>query len=736
MATVPSADPDEVRALWKSLGPSVTAAALCDRIKERGTAAPRGTITRDMLREFAAGRNILDPPILREVHAALLDIQREDDGKIVQFPTPSDGGLNAAVMAPELATRDKAVVEGSESTDQLGASDLSAEYARLARKNAGFEPHIMDGGIDDLRAKAAILAEGDLEAARTIVEAGARLGVDAMERDRLLGVIKQRLGKSVQVVSLRGVWIAAERRAKAERGVSPEQQAAAKVAARALERARLEPLIEHLAKDPKLLDRILDAVARAGVVGERRAIMAVYLTATSRLNRRRCVSLLRRGAPSSGKNAVVDATLRLLPYESVITVSGGSPKSLIYNGGADDADCLKHRLVYLPEAAATLAVKNGVEGEFTAMIRTLISEGYIRYHTVISQDGRPPRGLEVVKNGPIAVIVTSAKNNIEDELMTRLLLADSDESLSQSSKVLTSMLDAAAGSPRSAPPTIGETELFRNFQRWLELGGPYDVALPFASAIRAAFTLTPAATPTAIRARRDLGGLIVAVSASAILHKAQRRTDSEGRIVATLGDYRHAFDAFAPGLAALYRPQVSAGVVRLVTTLEVLIEGERKRIEAECAALLSKDPNALPPPDLTFDGTVRATVRQLLPALGIASYDTVSGRIKEAVAAGVIEIANPGASNRAGNRYRVKVSSATLTAAQGVPVFPTPEMVEAMLCDPIKAAAALSAIAAAEALGQSVPSGSTPSPSPQQSPQSPPVSGGGPQFDENGVELV
>jgi hypothetical protein len=38
----------------------------------------------------------------------------------------------------------------------------------------------------------------------------------------------------------------------------------------------------------------------------------------------------------------------------------------------------------------------------------------------------------------------------------------------------------------------------------------------------------------------------------------------------------------------LYRPQTSAGVVALVRALEGMIEAERKRLEAEAAAFLSK----------------------------------------------------------------------------------------------------------------------------------------------------
>ena len=70
----------------------------------------------------------------------------------------------------------------------------------------------------------------------------------------------------------------------------------------------------------------------------------------------------------------------------------------------------------------------------------------------------------------------------------------------------------------------GEIELLRDFQRWLENDGPYDVIVPFAPQIRAAF----GRTPRAVRIRRDINTLIAGVAASAVLHKAQREIDAEG----------------------------------------------------------------------------------------------------------------------------------------------------------------------------------------------------------------
>ena len=104
----------------------------------------------------------------------------------------------------------------------------------------------------------------------------------------------------------------------------------------------------------------------------------------------------------------------------------------------------------------------------------------------------------------------------------------------------------------------------------------------------------------------------------------------------------------------------------------------------------------------TFDGTVRATHEQLKVALGIVSKDAIGTRIHDALTAGVIEITNPAAARSAGGCYRVKVGSAALRAAAGIPVFPTPAMVETMINDPVKLKAALEAIAAEQAAEEDV----------------------------------
>ena len=92
---------------------------------------------------------------------------------------------------------------------------LSAEYDALFRLNAGY-PHPPDDeqNFDDVLAKAAEIAKGDIDEARRLIEIAARFQVDELERDRFLDVVKRRLGAGARLKALRTVWDYAAREAR------------------------------------------------------------------------------------------------------------------------------------------------------------------------------------------------------------------------------------------------------------------------------------------------------------------------------------------------------------------------------------------------------------------------------------------------------------------------------------------------------------------------------------------
>lgn len=311
------------------------------------------------------------------------------------------------------------------------------------------------------------------------------------------------------------------------------------------------------------------------------------------------------------------------------------------------------------------------------MLRVLISENRIDYSVVEGDNVENRRTVHVSKNGPIAVIITSARNNVEEELLTRLVIAPCDESGGQTNDILAEYCRRATGAEVQA--TSGsDVELWRDYQEWLQLGGPYDAVVPFANAILAAWHGLSAVTQ--LRIRRDLPAIVTAIASSAIAHKAQRQVDGKGRLIATIEDYAWAYEAFAAGLSGLYHPQVSPAIIRLVKVFERLVAGH----DAEIKEFEKKNPGK-PHPDFTVPaGCVRATHRQIMTALGISSKNRISERIAAALAAGVLEIKNPDASRTAPRVYGIKISSVDLASAVSsgsANVMPSPDEVRKLMAD-------------------------------------------------------
>lgn len=364
-----------------------------------------------------------------------------------------------------------------------------------------------------------------------------------------------------------------------------------------------------VAQSPTLLADMEGVVHALGVVGEDASIRGVYLAASSRLCTRGALCLLRKGAAAGGKNYLVSKTLGLIPSEAVVHMSSGSPLSLVYYGGGDE-NALAHKVLFVPEAAV-LVDRYGGEDRFAYLLRTLISEGRLDHEVTVTQAQGPPVTIHIRHNGPVSVILTSARDNVEDEMLTRLVTSDADESDDQTFAVVANVLS------NEPPPVDPDTiEQWLNFQRWLALDAPYSVVIPFRRAILTALESKLATFETLpLRVRRDVNALIIAIETSAILHRAQRELDDEGRLIATLADYAHAHDAFDAGLATLYQKQVPK------TALAVVIAAEGM--------------------GATKDASVKITVSDLMKKLGITGRSLAGSRLNDATERGFLKLIEP-----------------------------------------------------------------------------------------------
>ena len=539
------------------------------------------------------------------------------------------------------------MTDRADAIHDLGEEELNPSFEVLL-KRAGELQKGDDLGLRDLANEAAEAALSgprlDMLARQAAKASGFVVAIVRAEFDRV--VVERQARKRADPSVVAAAEAARQAAAEAER------------AALAAERERLRRQCEQLAKDPDLLPNMEAAARRLGVVGEGPAIRGAYIAATSRLLCAGAISLLRRGAPAGGKNYLFTNVTILIPEESVISVSGASPMALIYFG--DDEDALKHKIIVVAEAAAIAAKKNGEEHPLTILLRTLLSEGRIDRFVAIPQPNGLPKTIHVRRNGPVALMLTSARDNVDEEMLTRLMISDTDETGNQTAAIVKRKLGQEP--ERLEPLEDAELERWRDFQRWLEFDGPYEVEIPFQRAIWLAWLDLIKKSPNALqlRIRRDIGGFLAAIKTSAVIHKAQRTVANDGRMVAEIADYENAWEGFNAGMTALYGLRTREEIIAVVAAAERL------------GVPLFDPPPDDPPPSPS--ASVKLTVAAVRKELRIGSNDTAANRITEAVEHGALKEDDDrrGAGRGRPRYFWLLKTSAELRAGPQAGVFPSP----------------------------------------------------------------
>ncbi len=127
-----------------------------------------------------------------------------------------------------------------------------------------------------------------------------------------------------------------------------------------------------LATEPDILERFRIDLKACGVAGESRTAEILYLALNSRhLPAKQLVNVVVKGPSSAGKSYMVESVLDFFPEDSYHSLTAMSERALAYSEVP-----LSHRFLVLAEEA-------GMSGDFqTYLIRSLLSEGRLRYETV------------------------------------------------------------------------------------------------------------------------------------------------------------------------------------------------------------------------------------------------------------------------------------------------------------------------------------------------------------------
>jgi hypothetical protein len=245
-----------------------------------------------------------------------------------------------------------------------------------------------------------------------------------------------------------------------------------------------------------------------------------------------------------------------------------SDRALAYS-----SEPLRHRHLVIYEAV-------GMASEFaTYLIRSLLSEGRLRYETVEkTKDGLVPRLIE--REGPTGLIVTTTSLRLHPENETRMLSLTVTDTPSQTAAIFRALAQEGNRAELDLAP-------WQALQTWLATG-PTRVVIPFADQLA---RLVP---PLAVRLRRDFKTVLTLIRANALLHQASRLKDEAGRVVATIKDYAAVRDLIADlvaeGVDATVKPEIREVVE---ATGRLLGEGRDEVRQADLKAALRLDKSAI-----------------------------------------------------------------------------------------------------------------------------------------------
>ena len=348
-----------------------------------------------------------------------------------------------------------------------------------------------------------------------------------------------------------------------------------------------------LARTPRILDRVADALEARGMAGERRNLQLLYLIVTSRvLNRPISASV--KGPSSAGKSYTTEQVLNFFPESAYYVLSGMSERALVY-----DDEPLQHRYLVIYEAA-------GLTGDFASyLVRSLLSEGKIRYVTVEkTSEGMRPKTIE--RDGPTGLLVTTTAVHLHPENETRMLSIPATDSQDQTRRIMLSIANPSTD--------LFDLTAWHALQRWID-HADHDVTIPYATQLA---TMIP---PIAVRLRRDFGLILSLIRTHAILHQATRERDDAGHIVATPVDYEV--------VHGLVEDLVSSGI-------EASVPATVRETVAMVAKLLGSQPNQSLIGKLRDDaGAKTVSVTEIAKALDLDKSAT-SRRVKVAIDGGYL----------------------------------------------------------------------------------------------------
>jgi hypothetical protein len=294
-------------------------------------------------------------------------------------------------------------------------------------------------------------------------------------------------------------------------------------------------------KNPAFIKEIIDDLGRIGCVGEDINKLLGYMVTVSR-RLEWPLSLIIVSQSGAGKSNLADTLESIVPPEECVHLSRITPQALYYM----DRCALKRKVLIIEE-------KEGREAADYS-IRVLQSKKALRLAVPIKDPNTgKTKTVTFEVEGPVVIIETTTKTNINPENASRCFISYMDESEDQTRRIQNYQGFMRTIDGVNKKTMIDQIKLkHQNIQRLLK---PINIINPFISRIK---------FPTKwMRTRRDYPKFLNLIEVVAFLHQYQRDIkkahDGTEYIESTLDDYRIAYDmardVLQESLSELLKPE-------------------------------------------------------------------------------------------------------------------------------------------------------------------------------------
>lgn len=325
---------------------------------------------------------------------------------------------------------------------------------------------------------------------------------------------------------------------------------------------------EEMLNHPLLILQIRQDLKRMGVVGRGDVAIGTYISGVSRLLDRP-VSVIVRGATSSGKSYESSKACKFFPPETILLAHHMSAKSLLYM----EDDALVHKLVVGGERPRR---QDDDQSDATKLLREMLSDGVLRAAVTETIDGALKTHV-FEKRGPIAFVETTSAATVFEEDLNRCLTFYVDETKEQTAAIMSAAAERAAGrAGREDPDLILKHHAI---QRMLK---PLRVLVPFAP------LLAQRMPNERVEARRAMNHLLGTIQAVALLRQ-YRKAIHNNTITADAEDYRVALEVVTPTMQRL-AGGIDAQARRVLEAIKEQVVGDEEftRRAASCWAGISE----------------------------------------------------------------------------------------------------------------------------------------------------